>query len=100
MITTGGMGMFKNIKNKPSRRHSGQSTVEYIVLVAAVIGVLILFTTKDDSGLKQKFCETLDTGTEGMQNRADFLANTHHSVIGNDSAPSYSIDPSENTIFR
>jgi len=45
------------------RAHKGQSTVEYILLVTAVIAVIILFTTRQgpgtfQGGLNQVFTQT------------------------------------------
>jgi uncharacterized protein (UPF0333 family) len=53
------------------RKKKGQSTVEYIVLVAAILGAVILFTT---GTFKNAFNATLASGTNGMENMAGRLA--------------------------
>ncbi len=69
------------------RCHSGQSTVEYIVLVTAVIAVVILFANNPNSGLRSKINNTYQDITDDMTNRADVLANTHSSTEGGASTP-------------
>lgn len=64
-------------KYKAARGNSGQSTVEYIVLVTAVIGTIILFMNGPNSVFQKKVNTTLDTATEGMTNRASALDNSH-----------------------
>ncbi len=49
----------------------GQSTVEYIILVAAIIGALIVFLPRT---FKTAFEATLNSGTCGMVNMADRLS--------------------------
>ena len=51
----------------------GQSTVEYIVLVTAVLSVAILFLTNKDAGLQGKLTNTMDDVSEGMSNMASRL---------------------------
>ncbi len=58
-----------NIKN----RKKGQSTVEYIILVAAVVAALFLFLN-DGGPFRTAFNATLTTGINGMQNMAQRLA--------------------------
>ena len=48
----------------------GQSTVEYILLVTAVIAVIIAITT---GPFKTKLTDTIDKTTDGMGNMADRL---------------------------
>lgn len=55
---------------KPRRKKKGQSTVEYIILVAAIIGALIVFLP---GTFKDAYNATLRSGTNGMQNMADRL---------------------------
>ena len=98
--------MFKNIKNKPSRRHSGQSTVEYIVLVAAVIGVVIYFTNSNNpTGFKTKLNDTVETATDGMTNRVGILNGTHFTPRGAsdpDGTPTsdYGVNMQSNDVFN
>ena len=55
------------------RKHKGQSTVEYIVLVTAVIAVLIAFLVSPGSPFKASLNTTLVSGTSQMENMADRL---------------------------
>ena len=61
----------KNIMEKPRRKKKGQSTVEYIILVAAIIGALIIFLP---GTFRDAYNATLQSGTNGMQNMADGLS--------------------------
>lgn len=56
--------MGQNINKK------GQSTVEYILLVTAVIAVVILFMTGDKSKFQERLTNTLDISTNSMANVA------------------------------
>lgn len=66
--------MFKRNKNcAPQRKKKGQSTVEYILLVAAVLAALIIFL--GPNGVFQvAFNSTMSTGTNGMVAMANRLA--------------------------
>jgi len=65
--------MLRRIKvEKPRKKDKGQSTVEYIILVAAVIAVLIIFLGPNGV-FKNAFNATLSTGTNGMENMAERL---------------------------
>ena len=55
------------------RKKTGQSTVEYILLVTAVILILIFFLVAGNSPFKSKINQTLNEGTEGMLNMAQRL---------------------------
>ena len=57
-------------------KNNGQSTVEYILLVTAVIGVIILFTTGNNSGFKQSLNKTINMTSAGMENMALRLTNS------------------------
>ena len=50
----------------------GQSTVEYVVLVAAVIALLFIFL-QPNGVFRTAFNATLATGTNGMQDMANRL---------------------------
>ncbi len=50
----------------------GQSTVEYILLVTAVIAVAIAFTSPEGP-FRQRFNNVIDQTTNGMGNMADRL---------------------------
>jgi uncharacterized protein (UPF0333 family) len=56
---------------KPPKKKKGQSTVEYIILVAAIIAALIIFLP---GTFKNAFNAALSSGTNGMENMADRLA--------------------------
>jgi hypothetical protein len=59
----------RNINEKP-RKKKGQSTVEYIILVAAVIGALIVFLP---GTFKTAYNAALASGTNGMEDMAGRL---------------------------
>jgi hypothetical protein len=61
----------RNIKAQPQRKTKGQSTVEYIILVAAIIGALVIFLP---GIFTSAFNRTLASGTNGMENMANRLA--------------------------
>lgn len=66
--------MLRRIKvEKPKQKDKGQSTVEYIILVAAVIAVLIIFLGPNGV-FKNAFNQTLTTGTNGMTDMANRLS--------------------------
>lgn len=52
------------------KRKKGQSTVEYIILVTAVVAVIIAFVVVPGSPFKQKVNNTLGNATDGMVNMA------------------------------
>jgi len=54
-------------------KRKGQSTVEYIILVAAVIGAILIFVP---GTFKDVLQNTLSSGTNGMWNMANRLANS------------------------
>lgn len=59
----------RNTNSAPQRKKKGQSTVEYILLVAAVLAALIVFLSPGGI-FQQAFCATMSSGTNGMQNMA------------------------------
>ena len=66
--------MFKRNKNcAPHRKKKGQSTVEYIILVAAVLATLIIFL-KPGGVFQTAFNSTMATGTNGMLEMANRLS--------------------------
>jgi|GEM_PF-1659999 len=92
--------MFRNRKLQGPRANSGQSTVEYIVLVTAVIAVVILFMNNGGT-FRQKINNVYDETTNGIVSRADFIANTWASnVQGAGEAPNtgLSFDPTQNIL--
>jgi len=53
----------------------GQSTVEYILLVTAVIAAIIIFTTGSNSSLRSRLGSVFNQTTDQMQNVATRLSN-------------------------
>jgi hypothetical protein len=53
----------------------GQSTVEYILLVAAVLAVIIALTTGNNSMFQKKLTNTVETTMGGMEKEAAKLTN-------------------------
>ena len=60
------------IKNK-----KGQSTVEYVLLVTAVLGVIIAFVAGSGSGFKNQLGNSLNTATSDMNSLAGTLGSSH-----------------------
>jgi len=63
----------RNNTTNPTRKKKGQSTVEYIILVAAIIGALIVFLP---GGFQTAYEATLNSGTNGMENMAGRLSSS------------------------
>jgi uncharacterized protein (UPF0333 family) len=63
----------KHIKSK--RKNKGQSTVEYIILVAAILAALIVFL-QPGGVFQTAFNDSLNTGTNGMQDMANRLSSS------------------------
>lgn len=61
--------MFNIVKNQ----RKGQSTVEYIILVTAVVSVAILFLTNPSGPFQSRLNSTMGTVTGQMTNMADRL---------------------------
>lgn len=61
----------RNIMLNPQKKKKGQSTVEYIILVAAIIGALIIFLP---SGFQKAYNAALISGTNGMEDMANRLS--------------------------
>ncbi len=75
--------MVRTIKYHTIKDNKGQSTIEYIVLVTAVIAIIILFMTGQNSMFGNKITNTYCTTAEGMSERASALSETHNSEAGN-----------------
>lgn len=58
---------------KPVKKEKGQSTVEYIILVAAVIAALIIFLA-NGGPFSKAFNTTMGSGTNGMEDMANRLS--------------------------
>jgi Flp pilus assembly pilin Flp len=50
------------------RAHQGQSTVEYILLVTAVVTVVVLFTTGNGNLFQSRLNTVFNTATQDMLN--------------------------------
>ena len=51
----------------------GQSTVEYVLLVTAVVAVMIAFATNNGTGIQQHLNTTLSTAATQMNTMAETL---------------------------
>ncbi|MBI3601830.1 MAG: class III signal peptide-containing protein [Candidatus Omnitrophica bacterium] len=92
--------MFRNINgSKGSPRDKlGQSTVEYIILVTAVIAVVILFVANPGTGFQKKVNSTLETATQGMEDKGAFLSTSHNTAPGNSDLPQINVDITSNLL--
>jgi len=52
------------------KKTKGQSTVEYVLLVSAVLAVIIALTTNKNTGFQQKLTNTVNTTMSGMEKEA------------------------------
>lgn len=55
------------------KKKKGQSTVEYIILVTAVVAVIIFFVVNPGSPFRTKVNDTLGNATDAMSNMAGRL---------------------------
>lgn len=62
---------------KNNRKKKGQSTLEYIILVTAVIAILIVFLNPSTGVFGRGFNNALHTGTNGMKQLANRLYVSH-----------------------
>jgi len=53
---------------KPQKKSKGQSTIEYIILVAAVIGGLLVFLS---GTFNQSYERSINSALNGMENMAE-----------------------------
>jgi len=60
-------------EDKRMHSHKGQSTVEYILLVTAVVAVIILFTTGNGNLFQTRLNSVFSTTTQDMLNVASRL---------------------------
>ncbi len=63
----------KKITKRAAHKRKGQSTVEYIILVAAVVAVILFFAGSANSPFRRAFNQALISGTDGMENMAGRL---------------------------
>jgi uncharacterized protein (UPF0333 family) len=77
-----------HIKNK-----RGQSTVEYILLVTAVVAVMIVFATSNNSGgFRGQLNGVLSTAANGMNSEMDELNKSHEATTAvANGTPPYSV---------
>ena len=77
---------------------AGQSTVEYIVLVTAVLGAVILFLNGPTSPFRDKLTKSMTTMTSHMETMANRIQNSTPSASPTDtsSTPKSTIDPLKN----
>ena len=66
---------------------TGQSTVEYILLVTAVVAVMIVFATNNNSGFRGKMTNALDETTNDMIDIAGKLKSTYDPPVVDKGAP-------------
>ena len=59
------------------KKRKGQSTVEYIVLVTAVVGALIVFLGSK-GGFEGAFSGILNQGTNSMETMSDRISNSYN----------------------
>lgn len=62
--------------SQPAKKRKGQSTVEYVLLVAAILGALVFFL-RPGGDFGKAFCAALNEGTDGMVNMANRLKGSH-----------------------
>ena len=62
---------------KKLRKRTGQSTIEYIVLVTGVIALLVVFL-QPGGIFRTSYNRTLVFGTNGMEDMANRLANSRY----------------------
>ncbi len=88
--------MVRTIKYHTIKDNKGQSTIEYIVLVTAVIAIIILFMTGQNSIFGNKMTNTYCTTVEGIAEKAGTLSETHNSQAGNQAASIVEVDVLKN----
>ena len=86
--------MHIKLKNK-----RGQSTVEYVLLVTAVVAVVIAMVTSNKSGLQSQLNSTLNSAVEQIGNMSDRLTSSEAGSLGGNSTPPYTVPvlPGNNT---
>jgi len=70
----------------------GQSTVEYVLLVAAVIAVMIAFTTQPKSGVQGQLNSTLNQAYSTVGDMTERLANSEQASNGASNPPPYTVN--------
>ena len=72
----------RNSKINAPRQKRGQSTVEYIILVSAVVAVVIVFIAGNNSIFKQKINSVYNTVYSDIDERATVLQGSHNGTTG------------------
>ena len=75
------------------RHCSGQSTVEYIILVTAVMGVIILFMTGNNNLFQGKLTNVLSETTNQIKDKSETLSDSHNTPSGQVQAPQITVNP-------
>ena len=77
------------------KNNRGQSTVEYILLVTAVVAVMIVFVTSSTpGGFKYTLNSTLNSATQDMNSMVDTLGGSHAlAPAGAATAAPYTVNP-------
>ena len=64
------------------KKKKGQSTVEYIILVTAVIAVIIVFVNSNSSLFRRSLNDSYDAATGAMTNMGQRLDTTFNTANG------------------
>ena len=88
----------KRKKGQRSSPRRGQSTVEYIVLVTAVLAVAIAFLVSPSGPFQTRLNSSMDLTTSQMTNMAERLSNGQPLTNENSPAAPFSTDPTLNRI--
>ena len=87
--------MFRNRKYKTPRFNSGQSTVEYIILVAGVIAVLIVFLGPNGA-FTQRVNQTLSNAGSDMAGKSEELFTSHTTNAGSSGSSAVTVNVLQN----
>ncbi len=90
--------MLMNIRFKKAREQSGQSTIEYIILVTAVIGVIILFMSGNNNLFQAKLNSTLGETVNQIKSKGTDLADSHATPTGQSENSTITVDPTQNIL--
>ena len=83
----------KNDHTGSPQGNSGQSTVEYIILVAAVIAVMIVLIAGKNSIFSNRVSNTFNMATKDMVDKSVTLSESHHPNAGAPKPPPIIPDP-------
>ena len=68
--------MRKTLSSKKRMKKKGQSTIEYLILVAVVVAVFIAFL---NGVFREQYNQALAQGSNGLLTQAGRLSNSHFS---------------------